>query len=131
MSKYKSLLRRERIAAVAAEVVDQLARLLSLAGVTIRAKVQQSKRTGSVYLKIKVLTVTPEGAGEKLKDCGVAIRISDHHRPGSRCVNFSQPARRFYGIWFAASPWLIVGKVNRIGARILARLRRREEGGEA
>ena len=72
--KYKSLLPRECIAAVAAEVADQLARLLSLAGVTIRAKVQQSKRTGSVYLKIKVLDTN----GEKLKDCAVAIRIARH-----------------------------------------------------
>ena len=116
---------RERIAASAYEIARSLAQSLSLAGLNAGIKFHQSKRTGSVYLKIRILDLT----GRRIKDAGAQVRISDHRRPGDRWVNFSQPARRFYGIWVASSPWQIVGKIERITRQIRNRLWL--EGGEA
>lgn len=127
MSKYKSLLRRERIAATAAQVGQLLETLLAASGIKTGFKVCQSKRTGSVYIKVRLLDLD----GRKIKDAGVAIRVSDHRRPGARWANFSQPARRFYGIWFAASPSRIVEKIGRIVRHILQRADRRRKGGDA
>ena len=124
MSKI-TLRKRERIAAAAREIARWLAQSLSLAGLNAGIKFNQSKRTGSVYLKIRILAPS----GQRIKNAGAQIRISDHRRPGDRWANFSQPARRFYGIWVASSPWKIVGKVERITRQIRNRLWL--EGGEA
>jgi len=117
MSKI-TLRKRERIAASAYKIAQMLAQTLSLAGLNAGIKFHQSKRTGSVYLKIRILNL----AGQRIKDAGAQIRISDHRRPGDRWANFSQPARRFSGIWVASSPWKIVGKIERITRQIRNRL---------
>ena len=124
MSKI-TLRKRERIAAAAREIARSLAQSLSLAGLNAGIKFSQSKRTGSVYLKIRILAPS----GQRIKDAGAQIRISDHRRSGDRWANFSQPARRVYGIWVASSPWKIVGKVERIARQIRNRLQRK--GGAA
>ena len=124
MSKI-TLRKRERIAAAAYKIAQMLAQTLSLAGLNAGIKFHQSKRTGSVYLKIRILDLT----GQRIKDAGAQVRISDHRRPGDRWVNFSQPARRVYGIWVASTPWKIVGKIERIARQIRNRFQRK--GGEA
>ena len=113
--------KRERIAAAAYKIAQMLAQTLSNAGLNAGIKFHQSKRTGSVYLKIRILDL----AGRRIKDAGAQVRVSDHRRPGDRWANFSQPARRVYGIWVASTPWKIVGKIERIARQIRNRFQRK------
>ena len=131
LSKSKRQILHEATARVANTIADQLATMLRETGYGVKTETDQSKSTGSVYLKIRVYTAD----GQRLKSLGAAIRVADHKaKPADRWTNFSRPARRFYGIWIYSPPCKIVRKVERIGQHIIHGIHlagTRRNGGDA
>ena len=124
MSRKQKERNRELILAVKERLIQGLTERLSVANLSHRTKTQQA-RTGSVYVKIRVY----DDNGRRLKGRGAAIRISDHRKqPGDQWVNFSRPAKRFYGVWCYNDPARIDHKAERIAAKII---RLNKIGGEA
>lgn len=118
MSRKSKSKNRELIRLVGERLVQSLTERLNEAGLHYRIKARQAK-TGSMYVRV----------GPKRKRRLAAVRISDHRKkPTDRWVNFSRPAKRFYGIWCFNNPAEIDGKARRIAANI-ARLNK--IGGEA
>lgn len=125
MGKNISRPRAARIAAVAKSILEQLSTLFEGSPFSFVFKFYQSKRTGSVYLKVRIYTPT----GRRLKDREVQVRVSDHSPRDARRANFSRPVQRFYGVWAFGKAYRIRSKVNRIGTALLRRCA--WEGGEA
>ena len=118
MSKKQKAKNRELIRTVGERLVQGLTERLNDAGLPHRIFSKQA-RTGSLYVKIKT----------EQKHAGAAVRISDHRKkPSDRWVNFSRPAKRFYGVWCFNNMAGIDGKAQRIAANIV---RLNKIGGEA
>ena len=95
----KEIVRRAEIAIVVREVLKRLEIRLNHAGIRHNFKAENSW-TGSIYLKIIVLAPS----GQRLKNCGAAIRISDHPEKDGfnegtcQRTRFSRPIQRYFGI---------------------------------
>ena len=127
MSRKKDLFKLARINAVAQDVSQRVCRFLATAGVQAETRTKQAG-TNTIYASILVF----QPNGEQLRGCGATIRISDHRqKPADRWVNFSRPARRFYGVWCFTDPQRLDRKARRIGENILKHIGRWQEGGEA
>ena len=100
---------RELIRMVSERLIQGITGHLREAGLQFRIATQQAS-TGSMYVKVRT---------EK-RHKGAVVRISDHRkRHTDRWVNFSRPAKRFYGIWCFNNPARIEGKAQRIVAHIV------------
>ena len=109
MSKKQKARNREIIQGIRETLVRRLSERLEQAGLTYRIITKQAN-TGSVYVKIKT----------NKKHGGAAVRISDHRKnPSDRWVNFSKPAKRYYGIWFRSTPARIERKARRIADNVI------------
>lgn len=108
----------QKIAMFADEISRSVNRQLAESGQPARYVLHQNRRTGSVYVKIRVYR--PDG--RRIKGGGVGIRVSNHLDVESHRVNFSQPAHRYYGISSDAPPKRVAEKVNVIVHDILDRL---------
>ena len=110
MSKKQKAKNREIIRMVGERLIQGLTLRLTDAAMQYRI-ITRWASTGSVYVYIKIIG---------RRRCGAAVRISDHRKKHTdRWVNFSRPAKRFYGIWCFNPMPEIDSKASRIVANIV------------